>query len=81
MRLVTGHLKTGSELDWYNLAAEKQTLVFYMGLNQAATIQAKLLEHGMEATMPVALVENGTSIKTACGEWRVNRAGRAGAAG
>jgi len=34
-----------------------------MGLNQAATIQAKLLEHGMEAKMPVALVENGTSIK------------------
>ena len=62
VRLVTGHLKTGSELDWHNLAAEKQTLVFYMGLNQAATIQAKLLEHGMEADMPVALVENGTAI-------------------
>ena len=63
VRLVTGHLKTGSELDWHNLAAEKQTLVFYMGLNQAATIQAKLLEHGMEEDMSVALVENGTSIK------------------
>ena len=63
VRLVTGHLKTGSELDWHNLAAEKQTLVFYMGLNQAATIQAKLLEHGMDEDMPVALVENGTSIK------------------
>ena len=34
----------------------------YMGLNQAATIQAKLLEHGMNADMPVALVENGTAI-------------------
>jgi uroporphyrin-III C-methyltransferase/precorrin-2 dehydrogenase/sirohydrochlorin ferrochelatase len=53
VRLVTGHLKTGSELDWHNLAAEKQTLVFYMGLNQAATIQAKLLEHGMEAICPL----------------------------
>ena len=63
VRLVTGHLKTGSELEWHNLAAEKQTLVFYMGLNQAATIQAKLLEHGMAPSMPVALVENGTSIK------------------
>ncbi|KFC04975.1 siroheme synthase [Trabulsiella guamensis ATCC 49490] len=63
VRLVTGHLKTGSELDWHNLAAEKQTLVFYMGLNQAATIQQKLLEHGMEADMPVALVENGSTIK------------------
>lgn len=63
VRLVTGHLKTGGELDWANLAAEKQTLVFYMGLNQAATIQQKLIEHGMEVDMPVALVENGTSVK------------------
>ena len=62
VRLVTGHLKTGGELDWENLAAEKQTLVFYMGLNQAATIQQKLIEHGMQADMPVAIVENGTAI-------------------
>ncbi|MCZ6128096.1 hypothetical protein O5853_32520, partial [Escherichia coli] len=26
VRLITGHLKTGGELDWENLAAEKQTL-------------------------------------------------------
>ena len=62
VRLVTGHLKTGSELDWHNLAAEKQTLVFYMGLNQAATIAEKLREHGMATDMPVALVENGTAV-------------------
>ena len=58
VRLITGHLKTGGELDWENLAAEKQTLVFYMGLNQAATIQQKLIEHGMPGEMPVAIVEN-----------------------
>ncbi|MFE4111012.1 siroheme synthase CysG [Kosakonia sp. YIM B13611] len=63
VRLVTGHLKTGGELDWANLAAEKQTLVFYMGLNQAATIQAQLMAHGMQVDMPVALVENGTSVQ------------------
>ncbi len=63
VRLVTGHLKTGGELDWANLAAEKQTLVFYMGLNQAATIQAQLIAHGMQEDMPVALVENGTSVQ------------------
>ncbi|BBQ81906.1 MULTISPECIES: siroheme synthase CysG [Enterobacteriaceae] len=62
VRLVTGHLKTGGELDWENLAAEKQTLVFYMGLNQAATIQQKLIEHGMQGDMPVAIVENGTAV-------------------
>ncbi len=55
-------LKTGGELDWENLAAEKQTLVFYMGLNQAATIQQKLIEHGMPGEMPVAIVENGTAV-------------------
>ncbi|EOL8987228.1 siroheme synthase CysG [Cronobacter dublinensis] len=63
MRLITGHLKNGGEFDWHNLAAEKQTLVFYMGLNQAAAIQEKLIEHGMDPAMPVALVENGTSVK------------------
>lgn len=63
VRLVTGHLKTGGELDWANLAAEKQTLVFYMGLNQAAAIQEQLIVHGMQADMPVALVENGTSVQ------------------
>lgn len=41
VRLVTGHLKTGGELDWENLAVEKQTLVFYMGLNQAPVIRGK----------------------------------------
>ncbi|ELY5881382.1 uroporphyrinogen-III C-methyltransferase [Cronobacter sakazakii] len=63
VRLITGHLKNGGEFDWHNLAAEKQTLVFYMGLNQAAAIQEKLIEHGMDPQMPIALVENGTSVK------------------
>jgi len=34
-----------------------------MGLNQAPAIQEKLIEHGMTADMPVALVENGTAVK------------------
>ena len=62
VRLVTGHLKTGGELDWENLAVEKQTLVFYMGLNQAPAIREKLIAHGMAADMPAAIVENGTAI-------------------
>ena len=60
VRLVTGHLQRDSQLDWSKLAAEQQTLVFYMGLSQAAEIQQRLLNHGMAADMPVALVENGT---------------------
>ena len=62
VRLITGHLKTGSDLDWQNLAAEKQTLVFYMGLNQAPAIREKLIAHGMAADMPAAIVENGTAV-------------------
>lgn len=62
VRLVTGHLKTGGELDWGNLAAEKQTLVFYMGLHQASVIQHQLIAHGMSGEMPVAIVENGTTV-------------------
>lgn len=62
VRLVTGHLKPAAS--WTGkLGGRKQTLVFYMGLNQAATIQEKLIAFGMQADMPVALVENGTSVK------------------
>lgn len=61
VRLVTGHAKTDGQLDWDNLAAEKQTLVFYMGLSQAGEIQQQLIRHGMSSETPVALVENGTS--------------------
>ncbi|HCM4342228.1 TPA: uroporphyrinogen-III C-methyltransferase [Klebsiella pneumoniae] len=62
VRLVTGHLKTGGELDWANLAVEKQTLVFYMGLNHAPAIREKLIAHGMAEDMPAAIVENGTAV-------------------
>lgn len=62
VRLITGHLKTGGELDWENLAVEKQTLVFYMGLNQASAIRENLIAHGMTADMPAAIVENGTAV-------------------
>lgn len=63
VRLVTGHLQQNSELEWQHLAAERQTLVFYMGLAQAAEIRQQLMKHGMSAEMPVALVENGTSTR------------------
>jgi len=63
VRLVTGHAKSDGGLDWTTLAAGQQTLVFYMGLTQAADIQRQLIAHGMPATTPVALVENGTSCR------------------
>ncbi|MDF7661466.1 siroheme synthase CysG [Erwiniaceae bacterium L1_54_6] len=61
VRFVTGHLQQHGEIEWQKLAAEQQTLVFYMGLTQAPEIQRQLMLHGMEAEMPVALVQNGTT--------------------
>ena len=63
VRLVTGHLQKSGTLAWQTLAAEQQTLVFYMGLAQAGEIQQQLIKHGMRSDMPVALVENGTSTR------------------
>lgn len=63
VRLVTGHTRQDGQLDWSCLAAAGQTLVFYMGLSQAATIQQRLLQHGMLPDTPVALVENGTTVR------------------
>jgi uroporphyrin-III C-methyltransferase/precorrin-2 dehydrogenase/sirohydrochlorin ferrochelatase len=75
VRLVTGHAKSDGGLDWSTLAAGQQTLVFYMGLTQAAEIQHQLLAHGMPATTPVALVENGTSCRQQVIEGELNQLG------
>src|SRR5476651_1415882 len=61
VRLITGHAKQDGDLDWACLAQSQQTLVFYMGLTQATEIQRHLLENGLPASTPVALVENGTT--------------------
>lgn len=47
-------------LDWRALAQEKHTVVFYMGAAQIGHIVAKLLEHGLPAKQPVALLERAT---------------------
>lgn len=62
VRFVTGHLKDGSlDLDWETLAKERQTLVFYMGLVGLPTICERLMAHGLPGTMPIALVQQGTT--------------------
>ena len=61
---VTGHLKDGTmNLDWEGLARPKQTIVFYMGLHGLETICAKLVEHGLPDSTPVAIVQQGTTQK------------------
>ncbi|MFZ5722887.1 MAG: siroheme synthase CysG [Pseudomonadota bacterium] len=62
VRFVTAHGKDGDpQLDWKNLAAANETLCFYMGLVTLPLLCRELVKAGMPATMPVALVERGTT--------------------
>jgi uroporphyrin-III C-methyltransferase/precorrin-2 dehydrogenase/sirohydrochlorin ferrochelatase len=59
---VTGHLKDGSmNLNWKGLAQPQQTIVFYMGLKGLPVICEKLIEHGLPADLPIALVQQATT--------------------
>jgi uroporphyrin-III C-methyltransferase/precorrin-2 dehydrogenase/sirohydrochlorin ferrochelatase len=59
---VTGHLKDGTmNLDWEQLARPRQTVVVYMGLHGLDTLCAKLVEHGLPDTTPIAIVQQGTT--------------------
>jgi uroporphyrin-III C-methyltransferase / precorrin-2 dehydrogenase / sirohydrochlorin ferrochelatase len=61
VRLVTAHCaRSIDRLDWAALAADHQTLAFYMSVGQLEHIETKLIEHGRSPTTPIALVENGT---------------------
>lgn len=58
---VTGHLKDGTcDLDWPALARPRQTVVIYMGLSGLANICTQLVEHGLPASWPAAVVAKGT---------------------
>lgn len=60
--LVTGHQQAGAEgIDYARLANSGDTMVFYMGVKNAAKIQAGLIENGMSPTTPVAIIEKGTT--------------------
>lgn len=62
VRFVTAHLREGAvDLPWFELAQERQTLVFYMGLNALDRICGELMKHGMAAGTPVALIQQGTT--------------------
>ena len=60
-RFVTAHLKDGTtDLPWDELIVDQQTIVFYMALSGANYICEKLMEHGMNKDMPIAIIEKGT---------------------
>ena len=49
------------DLNWTQLAQPNQTLVFYMGLVGLPVIVRELTAHGVAPSMPVALVQQGTT--------------------
>jgi len=61
--VVTGHedpSKESSDLDWGSLARTPGTLVFLMGVRSLAGNAARLIEHGMPAGTPAAVISHGT---------------------
>ena len=59
---ITGHLKNGTlDLDWVAMSRPRQTVVVYMGLVGLAEICQQLIKHGVAPSMPVAVVEQGTT--------------------
>ncbi len=59
---VTGHLKDNSiDLNWQQLSAPNQTLVFYMGLSGLEQICQSLIDHGCSKDHPAAIVQQGTT--------------------
>jgi len=60
---VTGHEaadKSVSSLDWDALARGVDTVIFYMGVRNLASITSELIEHGRSPATPSALVSRGT---------------------
>ncbi|WP_319557835.1 siroheme synthase CysG [Thiomicrorhabdus sp.] len=60
---VTGHQKEGDQaIDYARLAQSGDTMVFYMGVKNAAEIQQGLLAHGVSPQMAAAIIERGTRL-------------------
>jgi uroporphyrin-III C-methyltransferase/precorrin-2 dehydrogenase/sirohydrochlorin ferrochelatase len=59
VRFVTGHSRQGSlpaDIDWHDFAHSRTTTIFYMGGRTASQIRKRLLEAGMNANTPVAVI-------------------------
>jgi uroporphyrin-III C-methyltransferase len=56
---VTAHA-SGADPEWRALAASGMTLVIYMGVARSRSIQSALMEAGLAASTPVAVVESAT---------------------
>jgi len=61
LRILTAQAKAGeAEHDWAALAQPGQTRVFYMGVSGLEHLRDKLVGHGLPASTPFALIENGS---------------------
>jgi uroporphyrinogen III methyltransferase / synthase len=61
--IVTGHedpAKPEPDVDWAGLARTPGTLVFLMGVGALAPNMARLVEHGLPADTPAAVIARGT---------------------
>ena len=58
---VTAHGEKELNTHWPALVQSGHTLVFYMGLASASTIESALQSAGMSASKPVAIIERGCS--------------------
>ncbi|MBI4755098.1 MAG: uroporphyrinogen-III C-methyltransferase [Betaproteobacteria bacterium] len=61
---VTGHIKEGGgEPDWAALARPRQTVVIYMGMGALTQITRRLVDHGLPADTPAAVVRHATTAQ------------------
>jgi uroporphyrin-III C-methyltransferase len=59
--LASAHLHDGTlDLPWRALVDARMTLVFYMGVKHACGVQQALLDAGMDAATPLAVVERAS---------------------
>jgi uroporphyrin-III C-methyltransferase/precorrin-2 dehydrogenase/sirohydrochlorin ferrochelatase len=61
--MITAHRapETDDDIDWALLAQTSHTLVIYMGVKRLPEISDELIRHGMSASMPAAVIENGAT--------------------
>lgn len=63
---VTGHedpMKKKTPVKWKRLAKSAETIVIMMGLSRIGTISRQLIAGGLPSSTPVAVIQNGTTVK------------------
>ncbi|HTL97179.1 MAG TPA: uroporphyrinogen-III C-methyltransferase [Holophagaceae bacterium] len=60
IRVLEGHHLLEPGTDWAELARSKATLALYMGTRTLKAVARRLLEHGADERLPIALIERAT---------------------